>query len=276
MASLHLTVRAVEREEIGVAWDLRSLSGGVSVKSWHEDDRFWERTAPFQFSERRWAAAPAEVDRISTLLELKPRALVLDLCCGPGRHSLELARRGFQVTGVDRTPRFLEEARRRAQMEELEIEFVQEDMREFRRPEAFDAAINLFTSFGYFADPKEDRKVLENIYASLKPGGRLLLDVMGKEVLARSFRPRDWGEEEGIILLEERRLHDGWSRIETRWIIVQDGKREEFTISLRLYSGAELAALLNEVGFSAVELFGNLEGSPYDQEAKRLVALGLK
>jgi SAM-dependent methyltransferase len=245
-------------------------------REWHEDDRFWERTAPFQFSERRWAAAPEEAERIIALLGLEPGAAVLDLCCGPGRHSLELARRGFKVAGVDRMAQFLEEARRRAETEGLQIELVREDMRVFRRPGAFDAAINLFTSFGYFEDLKEDRKVLENIYDSLRPGGRLLLDVMGKEVLARIFRERDWIEEDGLILLEERRLHDGWSRIETRWIIVQGGKRQEFTLKLRLYSGAELATLLQEVGFRTVELFGSLEGAPYDQKAKRLIAYAMK
>jgi len=246
------------------------------AQAWHEDDRFWERTAPFQFSERRWAAAPEEVEKALALLELEAGAAVLDLCCGPGRHSLELARRGFKVTGVDRTARFLEEARRRAEAEGLEIEFVQEDMRTFRRPGAFDAAINLWTSFGYFDDPEEDRRVLENIYASLKPDGKLLLDVMGKEVLARIFRPRDWQEHDGVLFLEERRLIEGWSRIETRWIIIRDGEREEFTLSLRLYSGAELRALLQEVGFRRTWLFGDLDGEPYDQDARRLVALAEK
>lgn len=241
--------------------------------AWHEDDRFWERTAPFQFAEQRWAAAPEEVEKALALLKLEGGAAVLDLCCGPGRHSLELARRGFRVTGVDRTARFLEEARRRAEGEGLAIEFVQGDMRTFHRPEAFDAVINLFTSFGYFDDPEEDRQVLENVYASLKPNGKLLLDVMGKEVLARIFRERDWFEQDGALFLEERKLLEGWSRIETRWIIVRDGKREEFTLKLRLYSGAELRALLRKVGFRRVELFGNLDGKPYDQNARRLVAL---
>jgi len=210
------------------------------------------------------------------LLKLEPGAAVLDLCCGPGRHSLELARRGFKVTGVDRTARFLEEARRRAEAEGLVIEFVQGDMRTFRRPEAFDAVINLFTSFGYFDDPQEDKQVLENVYTSLRPNGKLLLDTMGKEVLARIFRERDWFEQDGALFLEERRLLEGWSRIETRWIIVRDGEQEEFTLKLRLYSGAELRALLREIGFRRVELFGNLDGEPYDQNARRLVALAEK
>jgi hypothetical protein len=111
------------------------------------------------------------------------------------------------------------------------------------------------------------------------PGGSVLgahLDVKGKEVLARDFRPRDWIEQDGALFLEEREILAGWSKIRTRWIVVRNGKQEEFMLTLRLYSGAELAALLREVGFAKVEIFGSLEGIPYDQEAKRLVALATK
>mgnify|MGYP000371382035 CR=1 FL=1 len=248
----------------------------MGAKAWHEDDRFWERTAPFQFSARRWAAAPEEIEKVVALLGLTPGMRVLDMPCGPGRHSLELARRGFVVTGVDRTAAFLEEAKRRAAAEGLSVEFVCDDMRRFRRPKAFDVAVNLFTSFGYFDDQAEDRKVLENFFVSLRPGGKLLVDVKGKEVLARDFRPRDWIEQDGALFLEEREILAGWSKVRTRWIVVRNGKQEEFTLTLRLYSGAELAALLREVGFAEVEVFGSLEGIPYDQEAKRLVALATK
>ncbi len=248
----------------------------MTSKKWHEDEHFWERTAPIQFSERRWAAAPEEVEKIVALLDLDPAASVLDLCCGPGRHALELARRGYQVTGVDRTFAYLKDGRQQAEAEGLKIEFVQEDMREFRRRGAYDAAINIFTSFGFFDDPEEDKQALRNVYASLKSGGKFLLDVMGKEVLARIFRERDWAEEDGTILLQEPKLCDGWSRVETRWIIIRGREREEFTVSLRLYSGSELAALLKEVGFSRVELFGNLEGTAYNQHARRLVALAVR
>ena len=247
----------------------------MSVK-WHEDEEFWAETAPFQFSERAWGAAKGQVDSIIKLLGLTPGMKVLDMPCGPGRHSLELARQGFSVTGVDRAAMFIEEARRRAEKEGLEAEFICQDMREFRRDRAFDAALNLFTSFGYFDDQAEDRLVLENFFASLKPGGKLLVDVRGKETLARDFRPRDWVEREGILLLEEREIMEGWSRIRTRWIVVRDGRQKEFTLTLRLYSGAELKGLMEEVGFQEVKLYGDFEGAPYGPEARRLIAVGRK
>lgn len=111
------------------------------VKSWHENDAFWETLAPMVFREQMWANVPLELDGVISLLKISPRARVLDLCCGPGRHSLELARRGFKVTGVDRTKLYLDEAQRQAEAEGLKIEFVQDDMRAFCRPSTFDAAI---------------------------------------------------------------------------------------------------------------------------------------
>lgn len=246
------------------------------MMEWHEDKRLWEETAPIQFSHRAWIAAGEQVESIVSLLGLTSGMRILDMPCGPGRHSLELARRGFSVTGVDRTAAFIGEAQHRAEEGNLAVELIQMDMREFRRPEAFDAALNLFTSFGYFSDPAEDKKVLENFFVSLRPGGQLLIEMQGKEILARDFRVRDWVEREGVILLEEREIIGGWSRIRTRWIVIRDGKRKEFTLTLRLYSGAELKRLMEEVGFQGVRLYGDLQGGPYGPEARRLIGVGRK
>jgi SAM-dependent methyltransferase len=245
-------------------------------RPWHEEDSFWETAGPLLFTERRWEYAPREVAAMVALLGLSPGASVLDLCCGVGRHSLELARSGFQVTGVDRTASYLEEARGRAAEEGLEIEFIQDDMRSFRRPESFDAILNYFTSFGYFESEDEERQVLENAHASLRPGGRLLLDMMGKEILARVFRERDWREEEGMLILEERTLAPDWSSLDNRWITLKDGQQREVTVTTRQYSAAELSKLLKDAGFARVDVYGGLGGAPYDMEATRLIAVAYK
>jgi SAM-dependent methyltransferase len=249
---------------------------GQSV-DWHEDDDFWSTTESILFGEKRLAAADGEIDQILELTEVSSPAAVLDLCCGIGRHSLALARKGLAVTGVDRTPRYLDRARTAAQQEGLEIDWVHEDMRRFRRPEGFALAINLFTSFGYFADPRENQLVLENTYASLCPGGSLVIQLMGKEVIARTFRPMDWLElEDGALFLEKRTLEPDWSRIHTRWILVRDGTRKDLDLSLHLYSAVELSAMLRECGFAKIAIHADFEGSPYDHQAKRLVAVAHK
>jgi SAM-dependent methyltransferase len=211
-----------------------------------------------------------------TLLGLPSGASILDLCCGVGRHSLEFARRGFQVTGVDRTAAYLREACSRAAEEGLEVEFVQEDMRTFVRPGAFDAVINYFTSFGYFSTEEQERQVLANACTSLRPGGLLLMDMMGKEILARVFTERGWHEEDGMLILEERKLAPDWSFLDNRWIIMRDGERREVTLTVKQYSAAELCRLLKEAGFERVDVYGSLRGAPYDMEAKRLVVVAHK
>ncbi len=246
------------------------------MAAWHEQDDFWTRWAPFMFQDRLWEQAPREVESIISLLKIGPGASVLDLCCGPGRHSLQLARAGFSVTGVDRTETFLEQARRQAEKEGLKVELVQEDMRSFCRPDSFDAAINLFTSFGYFEDIDDDRKVATNVYRSLRNNGVFLIDTMGKEVLARIFRERDWYEAKGMLVLQERKVSRNWSWMEGRWIMIKDGKAEEYGISHRLYSAVELGALLKDCGFAAIDVYGDLTGVPYDHTARRLVVVAHK
>jgi len=246
------------------------------AKPWHEDDAFWETVGPVLFTARRWEATPGEVEAMESLLGLSPGGRVLDLCCGVGRHSLELARRGFRVTGVDRTASYLQEARSRAAEEGLEVEFVQEDMRAFVRPGAFDAVINCFTSFGYFESDEDELRVLADAHLSLRPSGVLLMEMMGKEILARVFSERGWREEDGMLILEDRKLAPDWSTIHNRWIIIREGERREVRLTVRQYSAAELCSLLREAGFYKVDVYGDLRGAPYDMQAKRLVVVAHK
>jgi SAM-dependent methyltransferase len=246
---------------------------------WQDDDAFWEAVSPFLFPESRWGeAARSDVDQVVALASIEPGAHILDLCCGPGRHSLELARRGFTVTAVDRTIAYLEQAGQQAATEGLSVDFIRGDMLTFCRPGAFDIAINLFTSFGFFDSDADELTVLRNIFESLKSGGRLVMEMMGKEVLARKFQPHSWqsNADSTAFLLEERKVRPGWSHVENRWIMCDDKGQREFRWTIRVYSGAELDAILRRAGFRSVTLQGGLDGGPYDDEAKRLVAVATK
>lgn len=247
-----------------------------TVKPWHEDDSFWDIWGSWLFSPQRIQNAVEEADKTVRLLQITPGARVLDLGCGIGRHSLELGRRGFKVTGVNRTKNYLKQAREQADKEKLDIEFVQSDMRAFRRPEAFDAVINLFTTFGYFEDIEDDRKVVKNVFDSLKPGGVFIMDTHGKETLSKIFQKRIWNEYEKVICLQEQTVSQNWSWMQSRWIMLRGSERIENTISHRLYAATELVALLTGGGFSRVDVYGDLDGGPYDHTARRLVVVGHK
>jgi ubiquinone/menaquinone biosynthesis C-methylase UbiE len=243
---------------------------------WYQNDEFWSAFGPVLFTTERWQEAADEVESAIKLLDLKKRDRILDLCCGPGRHTLELARRGFQVTGVDRNNQYLRKAKRLAKREGYDCRFVSADMLEYCLPNAYNAVLNLYTSIGYFKNPEDDRRVLGNMYDSLKTGGHLLVETSGREVLARGFQERNWLEKSGTMYLEEHKLSEDWRRLYNRWIRLDGLERKEISFNFRIYSGSELRDYMLEAGFKSVQLFGSLSGLPYDQNANRLVVVADK
>lgn len=247
------------------------------MAEWHDNAEFWAGTGPYIFRDFIREKSAQEVALLTALLALTPGAKILDMPCGVGRHSLELARRGFAVTGVDRTREYLAECRSAAEREGLATEWVEGDMREFRRAGAFDVVINMYTSFGYFEDQDQDRRVAAGMFESLRSGGQVLFEMMGKEILSRTFRASDWHEEpDGTIVLEQRALSRDWSWIENRWVFTKDGKTREMTFSHRLYDAPALVTLLEEAGFVDLKAYGSLAGAAYDEDAERLVVVGRK
>ncbi len=241
-----------------------------AMKRWNDDDHFWNTWGPILFTDERCKHADAEIEQVLELVKIKTGARILDLCCGIGRHSLALARRGYHVTGVDRTKTYIRKAVATAKKQKLQVELVVADARKFRRPAALDAAVNLFTSIGYSSEAN-DRRILTNICRSLRAGGRAVIDVASKEILARNFRERDWREVNGALVLEERKIRPDWSGVDNRWILIKGGRRQDFALSIRVYSAVELATLLRRCGFRQVRTFGGLDGAPYDHKARRLV-----
>ena len=232
---------------------------------------------PGEYVEQESFMRASEIRELAERAGVAPGVSVLDLCCGPGRYSVELAKMGYQVTGVDRTRPYLDKARDLAATYNASVEFVEDDMRHFVRPAAFDAALSLFTSFGYFEDPEDDRRVLRNLCASLRPGGRLAVDVTGKETLARIYTPRDWMEfADGALLLFDREVEPGWNTVWNRWLFLKGGDKFEFKFTHRIYSSDSLARELTDAGFIVEGIYGGLDGSPYNREAKRLVAVAAK
>ncbi|MFW5928563.1 MAG: class I SAM-dependent methyltransferase [Thermoplasmatota archaeon] len=215
-------------------------------KEWFQDQEFWEEYRSVLFHEHRLQTTPQQVKRLIDLLEIKKGDKVLDLCCGIGRHSLEFAKRGYEVTGVDISEYYIQEARGKASNAGLSVEFAQGDMRDFKREEEYDAAMIFFTSFGYFVDDEDNFKVIENVYNSLKSGGTFLIDIMGKEVWARVFSERDWVRMDDGFFLEEREVKGDWDLINSNWILIQDGEVHEHTFITKLYSAKEMREILKK------------------------------
>lgn len=245
-------------------------------KEWFDDDSFWSVTYPFMFPEKRFTDTPEQMRNALKLTRPKGRK-VLDLCCGPGRCSVWLAQRGFTVTGVDRTKFLLNKARARARAAKVKVEWIQKDMRDFVRPDSFDLVLSMFTSFGYFDDKRENIAVLENMFASLKSGGKCLIDVKGKECLAGILEPTTSETlPDGTTLMQNHEIFDDWTRIRNEWIIIRKGRSKSFKFHHTIYSGQELRDRLESVGFRDVKLYGNLAGDEYGPDADRLIAVGTK
>jgi SAM-dependent methyltransferase len=241
----------------------------LSDPVWYEDPAFWHDIKPFLFRPVALARAAGEVDGLLDLVDLSPGARVLDLGCGIGRHSLELARRGYDVTGVDVCEEFLADARGGAAG--LRIEFVLDDMRSFRRPGSYDLAVSLFTSLGFFDDPDDDRAILTNAIESLRPGGRLVVELMAREILERVFFADRESREGDVRFVEHCTVEPDWSRTTNELTIEHPDRTVEVSFSLRIYSAPKLEALLHECGAGRVDVFGSLDGRPYDADAERLV-----
>src|ERR1700737_2778421 len=149
---------------------------------------------------------PVEIDRLETLLHLQPPLRILDLPCGQGRHAIELARRGYEVTGVDISPFMIDVARERAKASGLQVRWLTGDMRTPVPGEAFDLILNLFTSFGYFADDADDRRVVRAAGSMLEPGGCFLLEVINGDRIMGNFQEREWFTVGQTAVMEGRSL----------------------------------------------------------------------
>jgi len=214
-----------------------------------------------------------EATFIEAQLALAPGARVLDLACGTGRHAIEMARRGHRVTGFDFNDRYLELAAAAARESGLAVEWARGDMRELAFDHAFDAVYSYFTSFGYYSD-EDNERVLGRVARSLVPGGRFLIDVADRDWMLTHPQQRGWTQrEDGALVMEENTLDLVSSRVTNRQILIEPGAGSRVTkqYELRVYTCAELSALMRRAGLVPERALGGPDGAPYSSESRRLV-----
>jgi SAM-dependent methyltransferase len=242
-------------------------------KPWFLDlfDEDYLRTLPFLTPQ----ATQAEAEFVINAMGLSPGAQVLDVGCGYGRHAMELAARGFHVVGLDiSTPLLLrggEEAHRRG----LTINFVRGDMREIDFDSQFDGAYCLFSTFGYF-DDEANKKTVANIARALKPGGRVLLEILNRDYVIADLPTRVWWEGDGCVVLEEVELNYFSSRIQvSRSVVFDDGRQLEQDISVRAYALHEVGKLLHAAGLRVLEVSGayHTRGRFFGNQSRHIIVL---
>jgi SAM-dependent methyltransferase len=228
------------------------------------------------FTEER---AEKESSFVAGALALAPGAAVLDLCCGQGRHSVQLARRGLKVTGLDLNPDYVQLAEQAARASKVSIETVAADMREIPFDNKFDAIVNMYSSFGYLESEAEDLKVLESAAKALKAGGQLLLDMLNREWAIDNYIQNDWHTgADGTLYVERRDLDLKSSRMHVHFIVVnpQGGRRESIGHNIRLYTLTEMTRLLERVGIEVTAVFGGFESEVYSIGTRRMIIIGAK
>ncbi|NYT06221.1 MAG: methyltransferase domain-containing protein [Methanomicrobiales archaeon] len=211
-----------------------------------------------------------EVDIVTGILGLRSGARMLDLCCGQGRHALELAARGYEMEGLDRSHYLISRARSAAKKAGLRVRFREGNANRLpHRADTFDAVLILGNSFGYFDSIREDREVLAEVRRVLKPGGIILLDLADGEYLRSHFKPRSWEWiDERMFVCRERELSADEQRLISREIIsdVENGVVADQFYAERLYSPETMAGLLGEAGFSGAAVCGMPAASTRNQD----------
>jgi SAM-dependent methyltransferase len=199
---------------------------------------------------------------------------VLDVCCGHGRHALELARRGCRVVGIDIDEEALRTLSRQAESEGLQIDVHCVDVRDLVLHKQFHATLCMLNSFGYFCE-EQNQAVLNNMAKSLLPDGTLILDLPNRERIFQDALFPSWEETaSGVLVLDEYRADLRSGRlIGLQHRVYPDGKRHAKAFSLRVYSLTEVTSMLERAGMSLANAWGSFDFSPYDIDSARMIVV---
>lgn len=217
-----------------------------------------------------------EVDFIIDIIKPRKKDKIPDLCCGYGRHSIEFAKRGYKITGFDYSEYLLNIAKYNAEKENLKIGFIQGDIRKLNFKNEFDLIINIFTSFGYFKDDKDNEKAIRNVSLALRRGGKFLIDIMNRNYIMKNIRPQSFSKIGNIVVTEETKFDISKSRMITKRVIIENKEEKEYNYELRLYTYKELENILNKFGLYIIESYGNFDKQKFDVDAPRMIIVAKK
>ena len=217
-----------------------------------------------------------EADFLARALRLRPGDRVLDVPCGAGRHALELASRGFALTGVDISQEQIDMARAASAAARLGVDWRQADMRQLPWRSEFDAAYCFGNSFGYI-DPAGLKEFVAAISRALKPGARFVLDSgMTAESVLPNLVEREWAKVDDILFLEENRYHAAEGCYETTYTFVRGSETLTRTGLHWVYTLREIRALLAEAGLVAEDPISSLDGAPFQAGSRYLILASAK
>lgn len=243
--------------------------------AWYED---WFGSEAYKtvYDHRDEEEAEQLVDLIERIVGPEPNAHIVDVGCGRGRHARILAQRGYCVTGVDLSEDSIAEARLQADAEGLSerVSFQVGDMRDPVCNACADGVVNLFTSFGYFAEDAENERALRAMAAALAPGGWFVQDFLNAPLVVESLERSERETTDGLTIQQERWIEDG--RVNKRITLEENGRTEIFRESVRLFTLDDMKRMYDRVGLELIETFGDYEGAPYSPTTPRLLLYARK
>ncbi|WP_202078626.1 class I SAM-dependent methyltransferase [Caldalkalibacillus salinus] len=223
------------------------------------------------YAHRTDEAARLEVEQIISLLNMKTGTNVLDLCCGNGRHSRALAQKGFKVTGLDLSEVLLQDAREKSK--DTDVTYIHGDVRHLPFTQSFDYVLNLFTSFGYFEEMEENKKVFDSIKQSLKPEGQYLIDFLNPEYVKANLVPESFRKVGDIQVTENRRIE---KQKVIKDITVQDGSNlRYYQEQVNLFHLDDMCDMLSSCHLEVTDIYGQLDREPYNEvHSPRMIIVG--
>jgi len=217
-----------------------------------------------------------EIDFILSVIDITPNGWILDIGCGPGRHSIELARRGFNVLGIDPSGVMIASARERATGDSIKPEFLQMRGEDFQRVNEFEAAICLFTTLGQVNDHEDNHKLLHNAAQALRPAGYFIVEIPQREwVISNLKKSERFGE--GETYTEVERSYDEKLNLVTE-VFNQVSIKDQriYLLRYRLFSQIEIKTILGNAGFIDFDFYGGYDGIPLDEDCSTMVVSARK
>lgn len=227
---------------------------------------------PLIYAHRDDASADGEAAGVAAMLDLQAGERLLDIACGGGRHAAAFARRGMNVTGIDLSAPLLAAASQRA---ELRGRVVRADVRALPFDAAFDAATNLFTSFGYFETDDENAAALMQMAQTLRPGGRLCMDHAHRAYVEATLVETETKTAGDMTLHIQRSIVQGRVVKRTR-VVHADGREQPLLESVRLFTVDQITALFEQAGLDVVRIAGGFAGGELAVDSDRMIVCGVK
>lgn len=246
------------------------IYGTLRVMDWTEDyfNSEYAQTSLEGMDEER---TKKQIDFILNLFGTEPPASIADVGCGLGRHTIELASRGYNVQGFDSNAQYLKKASEMAAHRGIaNAFFVHKDMRELDIKSTFDILISVWVSFGYF-DDETNADVFTRMIQAIKPGGNVFIDVENREYILDHYQPKTWKMKDDTLILDRSHFDHTRSVNVCKRTSLRKGEKRITQREIRLYSAHEIINLAKQEDLYDFQLFGNWDGSVYTVRSPRLI-----